>query len=71
MHSEEKIRYDDAAAFLRAIHEQGVTGGKVSIGTAPLTRTELGQLVADYQENHAYDDGVCATYETATFLLTK
>ncbi|MCK4564833.1 MAG: methyltransferase domain-containing protein [Verrucomicrobia bacterium] len=70
-HSEEQILYPDAKAFLKAIHEQGVTGGKVSAGNAPLTRTELGRLVADYQENHASDDGVHATYETATFLLTK
>jgi len=70
-HSEEEIIYSDAKAFLRAIHEQGVTGGKVSAGNAPLTRTELSQLVADYQETYASDGGVSATYETATFLLTK
>jgi malonyl-CoA O-methyltransferase len=70
-HSEEGILYENASVFLKAIHEQGVTGGKVSIGNAPLSRTELGQLVADYQENHASDGGVYATYETATFLLTK
>ncbi|HSR88205.1 MAG TPA: methyltransferase domain-containing protein [Pontiella sp.] len=70
-HSEEEIFYENASAFLKAIHEQGVTGGKVSIGNAPLSRTELGQLVADYQENYAADGGVYATYETATFLLTR
>jgi malonyl-CoA O-methyltransferase len=70
-HSEEEILYESAAAFLKAIHEQGVTGGKVSVGNAPLSRTELSQLVADYQENYASDGGVYATYETATFLLTK
>jgi malonyl-CoA O-methyltransferase len=70
-HSEEEIIYTDAKAFLKAIHEQGVTGGKVSAGNAPLSRTELSRLVADYQENHASDGGVSATYETATFLLTK
>lgn len=70
-HSEEEIIYDDAKAFLRAIHEQGVTGGKVSSGNAPLTRTELSRVVADYQEQFASDGGVSATYETATFLLTK
>jgi len=70
-HSEEEILYKNAAVFLKAIHEQGVTGGKVSIGNAPLSRTELGQLVADYQENYASDGGVYATYETATFLLTR
>jgi malonyl-CoA O-methyltransferase len=70
-HSEEHILYPDAKAFLRAIHEQGVTGGKVSTGNAPLNRLELGQLVADYQENFATAHGVRATYETATFLLTS
>lgn len=70
-HSEEEIIYPDAKAFLKAIHEQGVTGGKVSAGNAPLSRTELSQLVADYQETHASDGGVSATYETAIFLLTK
>ena len=70
-HSKEEILYDDARAFFQAIHEQGVTGGKVSAGNAPLSRTELSRLVADYQENHASNGGVYATYETATFLLTK
>ena len=70
-HSEEEIIYDDAKSFLKAIHEQGVTGGKVSAGNAPLNRTELSRLVADYQENYVSDDGVYATYESATFLLTK
>ncbi len=70
-HSEEEIIYDDAKTFLKAIHEQGVTGGRVSAGNAPLNRTELSQLVADYQENYASDNGVFATYETATFLLTR
>ena len=65
------IRYDDATAFLKAIHEQGVTGGRVSVGSAPLNRTEINRLAAGYQENYPYDGGVFATYETATFLLTK
>lgn len=70
-HSIEEIVYADAPAFLKAIHEQGVTGGRVSVGSAPLTRTELSRLTADYQEAYASDGGVYATYETATFLLTK
>ncbi|VGO22055.1 methyltransferase [Pontiella sulfatireligans] len=70
-HSEEQILYDGAKAFLKAIHEQGVTGGRVSAGNAPLSRTELSRLVADYQENHVADGGVYATYETATFLLSR
>lgn len=70
-HSEEEIIYDDAKTFLKAIHEQGVTGGKVSAGNGPLSRNQLSQLVADYQETYASDGGVAATYETATFLLSK
>ncbi len=70
-HSEEEIIYPDAKTFLRAIHEQGVTGGKVSSGNTPLTRTELSHLVADYQETYTSAGGVYATYETATFLLRK
>jgi len=71
MHSEEEIIYEDARTFLKAIHEQGVTGGKVSAGNAPLNRTELSQIAAGYEEAYACDDGVFATYETATFLLKK
>jgi malonyl-CoA O-methyltransferase len=70
-HSEEEMVYPDAKTLLRAIHEQGVTGGRVSSGNAPLSRTELARLVADYQEAFATDGGVRATYETATFLLKK
>jgi malonyl-CoA O-methyltransferase len=70
-HSVEQILYADAKMFLKAILEPGVTGGMVSAGNAPLSRTELSQLVADYQINHSTDGGVCATYETATFLMTK
>ncbi|MEI6890679.1 MAG: methyltransferase domain-containing protein [Pontiella sp.] len=70
-HSEEEIIYDDAKSFLKAIHEQGVTGGKVSAGNAPLNRSELSQLVVDYQKMHAANGGVSATYETACFLLSK
>jgi malonyl-CoA O-methyltransferase len=70
-HSEEEIIYTDTAAFLKAIHEQGVTGGKISAGSAPLNRTELSRLAADYQESFTSDDGVYATYESAAFLLTR
>ena len=70
-HSEEEIIYDDAKAFMKAIHEQGVTGGKVSAGNAPLSRTELSQLVTDYQENYSSNGCVAATYETASFLLSR
>ena len=72
VYSEEEIIYRDAKTFLKAIHEQGVTGGKVSKGNAPLNRLELCQIVDDYQQNFSVDPGgVRATYETATFLLRK
>jgi malonyl-CoA O-methyltransferase len=70
-HSEEEILYEDADAFLSAIHEQGVTGGKVSRDMAPLNRTELHRLAAAYQKNHAAGRGVYASYESAAFLVTR
>ena len=54
-----------------AIHEQRVTGGKVSMGNAPLSRAEPGQLAAGYQESDTSDGGVNAADETATFLLSR
>ena len=67
----EAVAYDDAAAFLRAIHEQGVTGSKVAATHIPLTRNELSRVIDLYQNRHRSPDGVTATYETATLLLTK
>ena len=69
--STEEIFYDDATAFLRAIHEQGVTGVKIAASHSPLTRGEIDRLIQTYQERYATPDGVSATYETATFLLTR
>ncbi|MCF7849962.1 MAG: methyltransferase domain-containing protein [Kiritimatiellales bacterium] len=71
IHSEEQILYDSAEEFFRAIHEQGVTGRRVTGDSEPLTRGELSELVADYQERFAADGGVYATYETAVFLATR
>lgn len=68
IHREEQIIYGSAEEFFRAIHEQGVTGRRVAANSAPLTRGELSELVAEYQDRHATADGVCATYETAVFL---
>ena len=70
-HSEEEILYSDARAFLKAIHEQGVTGGKISTGSAPLSRLEIGKLMADYETRYSTEGGVYATYETAAFLLSR
>jgi len=70
IHREEQLVYESAESFLRAIHEQGVTGRRVT-GSTLLTRGELNRLTTEYQLRFAREDGVCATYETATFLLTK
>ncbi len=69
--SSEEVSYDDATAFLQAIHEQGVTGVKITSTHMPLNRSEINRLITIYQERYTSPEGVCATYETATFLLTK
>lgn len=69
--SAEEVSYKSATDFLRTIHEQGVTGSRVAAGRAPLNRSELSRLIELYQERCTSPDGVYATYETATFLLTK
>ena len=69
--SEEEVSYKDATDFLRTIHEQGVTGSKVASGRSPLNRGELNRLIELYQERYTSADGVYATYETATLLLTR
>lgn len=69
--SEEEVSYKSAADFLKTIHEQGVTGSKIATGHAPLNRSELDRLIKIYQERYTSIDGVYATYETATLLLTK
>jgi malonyl-CoA O-methyltransferase len=69
--SEEEVAYVSAADFLRTIHEQGVTGTKVASGRAPLNRSELDRLMELYQTRHSSLDGVTATYETATLLMTR
>jgi len=71
IHSEEQIFYDSAEEFFRAIHEQGVTGRRITGSSIPLTRGELSELVGEYQERFAADGGVYATYETAVFLTTR
>lgn len=69
--SEEEVAYDSATDFLKTIHEQGVTGAKVAAARAPLTRQELNRLIELYQERYTSLDGVYATYQTATLLLTR
>jgi malonyl-CoA O-methyltransferase len=69
--SEEEVSYKSATDFLMTIHEQGVTGSKIASGRAPLNRSEINRLIEIYQERYRSIDGVYATYETATLLLTR
>ncbi len=69
--SKEEVSYKSATDFLRTIHEQGVTGAKIASTRAPLNRSELDRLIGIYQERYTSTDGVYATYETATLLLTR
>ena len=67
------LRYDyaDARAFLRAIHQQGVTGGSLEQGYVPLTRREIRALIETYQNEFEVDGQVYASYETALFIARK
>jgi malonyl-CoA O-methyltransferase len=61
-----------AEAFLRTIHEQGLTGGMVSSSKCPLTRGELQRLRAEYEaEYHNGGSGVFASYEVLYLRATK
>ena len=69
---EYKITYRSAAAFLKAIHDQGVTGGLLSRGHIPLTRGEIENLIMEY-EWHFHDQAgmVFATYKTLFVRASK
>lgn len=54
---------------LRSVHEMGVTGGEVSRGSAPLTRTEITALTHHYEEHYASPGGVRVTFEIAYLLV--
>lgn len=57
-------RHRDAAAFLTDLRRQGLTGGDLSRGRAPLTRGEIAALIADYDASFPHPGGgVRATYE--------
>jgi malonyl-CoA O-methyltransferase len=56
-------RHQSAGQFLRAIHEQGLTGGPVSAGHRPLTRRELSAVAEWYDARCRVEaGGVRATY---------
>lgn len=60
-----RTRYHSADDFLRTLHAQGLTGGGVSRGDAPLSRTELDRLRHEYDE--AFSEGGRGVY--ATFMV--
>ncbi len=58
-----KASYRGAAAFLRSLHDQGLTGGELSRSMLPLTRGELRALTEEYDHRFALEPGhVYATY---------
>lgn len=62
-----RVDYTDtfpgATAFLRSLHDQGLTGGEVSRSMLPLTRSELDDMVRSYDAQFAVPGGVSATYK--------
>lgn len=61
--------YPDVVTLLRALHEQGVTGGSVSRSAQPLTRSELRQLSDVYPRTPNGD--IEATYDVLFLHLIK
>lgn len=63
--------HPDAAAFLRALHEQGVTSLRPSGEWPLLSRRELRELIERYQKSYGSPQGVRATYRMGVFLARK
>ena len=61
--------YPSTKSFLKAIHEQGVTS--LSKNDLPLNRSELMELVKQYERGYSNIDGTKVIYETAQYLLKK
>jgi malonyl-CoA O-methyltransferase len=68
---DQRYCYPNADSFLRAIHEQGVTGGSLEQGYVPLTRREIKEILFGYQQTYATGGEVYASYETAVFIAVK
>jgi malonyl-CoA O-methyltransferase len=64
--------YPSAALFLKAIHDQGTTGGAVSSAGSLLTQGELKRLAAEYAAHYKNADaGVTATYDVLYAVARK
>lgn len=66
-----RLHYPSAAVILRQLHQQGVTGGHLSSSGLALTRSELEQLIRDYDRNYSDKRGVVATYRVCYFSAMK
>ncbi len=65
------VRHSGADELLKALHEQGLTGGEVSRAETPLTRGEIKALKSDYDSRHRdTEDRVVATYQVG-FMVAK
>ena len=64
--------YSSASEFLQVIHRVGVTGGAVSSAGTPLTRSELRELVKDYEHHYSVETGgVYASYRVLYACLNR
>lgn len=71
-HANYTTEHVSSTALIRSLHEQGVTGGPVSRGVAPLTRSELARLATRYEELYRISSGhVRATYAVGYYLAQK
>lgn len=65
-----ELTFDNARHVLQSIHDMGVTGGDISLGThAPLTRKELVALQDWYDLHCRCGHGVQATFAVGYVLL--
>lgn len=65
---EERLTHSESArALLRELHELGVTGGGLSRGARPLSRTELHHLIEYYDAHYRDPQGVFATYHVGHY----
>ncbi len=66
-----RVNHPSAEVLLRRIHDQGSTGGPISISTFPMNRKELHDLSSDYNACYKSDSGVYATYRVVYFRVVK
>jgi malonyl-CoA O-methyltransferase len=57
-----KAVYADAETFIRHLHMQGLTGGKLCTSNYPLTKNEIRQLVKIYDNEYTTGNKVYASY---------